>query len=93
MTTDVAAPPVWHKVAGWLGLVLHLPVLIWYAASGLVAPLWAVITLLAAWVALLVVAIILLRRRPIVVPLVPIFAAALWFAAISAGGAWLGWTA
>lgn len=88
-----AATPTWQKVVGWIGLVVHLPLLIWYASSGLLAPLWAVIVLVAVWAVLLVVAIMLLRRRPLLVPLVPIFAAAFWFGALSAGDAWLGWTA
>ena len=80
-------------IAGWVGLIAHLATLIWYMASGLVAPGWAVAVLLVIWVALLALAVYLLRTRPAYVLLVPVAAAVIWFGAISAGGAWLGWTA
>ena len=64
-----------------------------YAASGLVAPAWAVVVLLLVWVALLVVAARWWTPHPRRVPLVALFAMAFWFAAVTAGGAWLGWTA
>ncbi|MEV0733471.1 MULTISPECIES: hypothetical protein [Polymorphospora] len=86
------AHPLPARVAGWFGLVAHLATLVWYAASGLLAPGWAVLLLLLVWAGLLVVAIVLLRRRPAYVPLVPVVAALFWFGAISAGEAWLGWT-
>lgn len=88
-----ARTPVWARLLGWLGLAGHAVVFFWYLASGLVAPLWAVIALLVVWAVLLVVAIRLLRTRPVLVLLVPVVAYIIWFAAISAGEAWLGWTA
>ncbi len=86
-------PSLAALIAGWLGLVAHLATLIWYAASGLVAPGWAVVTLLVIWLALLAGAIVLLRRRPAYVLLVPVGSALIWFGVLSAGEAWLGWTA
>jgi hypothetical protein len=80
-------------VVGWLGLAAHLVLAVFYAASGLVAPAWAVAGLLLLWLALLAVAVRLLRRRPALVPVVPLAAVLLWLAVVSAGGAWLGWTA
>jgi len=88
-----APPPPWAGVVGWLGLILHAVVFFWYAASGLVAPGWAVALLLAVWVALLAVGIWLRRRRPLLTPLVPVAAMAVWFLAIAAGDAFLDWTA
>ena len=90
---ETAAPPWWAKVIGWVGLILHLTLLFWYVAGGLLAPGWAVVTLLLIWAALLVVAIRLRRRRPLFVPLVPIVGLIVWISAISAGEAWLNWTA
>jgi hypothetical protein len=90
---EAAAAPWWARVIGWLGLVLHLALFFWYVASGLVAPGWAVVTLLAFWVALLVVAIRLRRRRPLWTPLVPLVGLLVWVSAISAGERWLDWTA
>ncbi|MEV4411999.1 hypothetical protein [Catellatospora sp. NPDC049609] len=87
------SPSLAAKVVRVLGIVAHLVLLPYYLASGLVAPLWAVILLLAVWAALLFTAIHLWSARPFLVPLVPIAAVAIWFAAISAGETWLGWTA
>lgn len=81
------------RVVGWLGLVAHLALGAWYAASGLVAPAWAVAGLVLVWLVLLAVAIRLLRRRPALVPLVPLSAVLIWLAVVSAGDVWLGWTA
>ncbi|RZU74463.1 hypothetical protein EV384_2930 [Micromonospora kangleipakensis] len=81
------------RVVGWLGLAAHLALAIWYAASGLVVPAWAVAGLLLVWLVLLAVAIRLLRQRPALVPLVPLSAGLIWLAVVSAGDVWLGWTA
>jgi len=64
-----------------------------YAASGLLAPWWAVVVLLLVWLVLLVVATRWWTPHPNRVPLVAVLAVVLWFAAMNAGGAWLGWTA
>jgi hypothetical protein len=85
--------PWWQLAVGWIGLLLHLGTLVFYAASGLVAPGWAVVLLLVVWAVLLGVAIWLLRTRPVWVPAVPVAAWFIWWAAISAGEAWLNWTA
>ena len=90
----MASAPLWARVVGWIGLVAHLATLIWYAASGLLAPLWAVVLLLVIWAGLLAVAIWLLRsERPALTILVPLASTAIWFGVLSAGEAWLGWTA
>ena len=92
MAIEVAEPPTWARAVGWAGIGAHLVLLFWYSVSGLVAPSWAVGLLLLIWVALLVVATRLRRPRPLLVPLVPVAGVVIWFALISAGGAWLGWT-
>lgn len=86
-------PTVWARIAGWIGVAAHLCVLVFYVSSGLVAPGWAVAALLVVWLVLLGVAVRLLRTRPALTLLVPIAAAVIWLAVISAGEAWLGWTA
>jgi len=73
-----------------LGLAALAP---FFFASGLMAPGWAVALLVAAWVALVVVAGVWFRRRPWWLVLLPVGAVLLWFGAMSAGEAWLGWTA
>jgi hypothetical protein len=64
-----------------------------YAASGLLAPWWAVVLLLIVWAALLFLATAWWSLHPTWVPWIPVFAAVLWFVVLNAGGAWLGWTA
>ena len=82
------------RLLGWLGLALHTAVgVVPYAGSGLVAPTWAVIVLWAVWAALLVVALVLIRRRPRLVPLIPAAAVAAWALIVSLGDLLLGWTA
>ena len=52
-----------------------------------------ILVLLVVWLTLLVLSIQLLReRRPLWVFPVPFVAFLIWFAALSAGEAWLGWT-
>ena len=87
------SPSVLAKVARVLGVLAQVVLLPYYLASGLVAPLWAVIVLVALWAALLVLAIRWWRTSPFLVLLVPVGSVAVWFTAISAGEAWLGWTA
>jgi hypothetical protein len=86
-------PPLWARIIGGLGLAVHVVMLYWYAASGLVVPAWALLALLVVWIVLLVVAIRLLRTRPALVPVAPVAAALIWLGVVSAGGAWFGWTA
>jgi hypothetical protein len=64
-----------------------------YAASGLVAPAWAVAVLLLAWLVMLVVACVWWTPHPGRLPFLALFSVVVWFAAVTAGGAWLGWTA
>ena len=94
-----AAVPERHKhstgalIAGWIGLIGFLGTFFWYVASGLMAPGWAVIGLLVIWLALLALAIYLLRARPVWVLAVPVAAIAIWYAVMTAGDVFLGWTA
>jgi hypothetical protein len=79
---------------GWLGMLGHLAMGVWYAASGLLAPTWAVIVLMAIWVGMTVVAWRLVRSdSPLWTLGIPVIDAAIWLAVISAGDAFLDWTA
>jgi hypothetical protein len=80
-------------LAWWVGLVAHLVMGVWYAASGLIAPPWAVAALLVIWVLLLIVGLRLRARRPWWMLAVPVLAVAIWVAVVSAGETFLGWTA
>jgi hypothetical protein len=81
------------RLAGWLGIVLLLPVLYLYVVSGLMAPMWAIVVLVACWFVLGLCAVRWVRRRPRVVRALPFVGVALWIAVISLGEAFLGWTA
>ncbi len=64
-----------------------------YAASGMFAPWWAVVGLLALWLVLLVVALRWWTPRPRLVAAVPVAALLLWFAVLLLGHLALGWSA
>jgi hypothetical protein len=64
-----------------------------YGASGLVAPVWAVVVLLLLWLVMFVLSCRWFMTRPYRVMALPVVALAVWFAAILAGEALLGWTA
>lgn len=81
------------NVAGWVGLVLMLVPLYWFIASGLMAPLWAILVLLALWAVGLIWGLRQRRRYPWAVLALPFALMIFWIGFISAGGAWLGWTA
>lgn len=72
---------------------MHLIVGAFYLASGLVgAPDLVVAALIAAWLGFGAL-LWHWRRAPIKALLLPFGEAALWFAVVSAGEAWFGWTA
>ncbi|GAA1005737.1 hypothetical protein Aple_100800 [Acrocarpospora pleiomorpha] len=81
------------RIASWLGLIGQLCTLTFYGASGLLAPTWAITTLLLAWLALLAIAIRSVRQNSPWGLLIPFLSIALWFATISAGEAFLNWKA
>jgi len=64
-----------------------------YFASGLVAPLWAVIVLNVIWFVHLVLGCRWFMTHPIRVLFLPVSLAAIWFGSIFAGEAAFGWTA
>ncbi len=85
--------PLWQWVLGWVGLAALLATLVFYAASGLLAPGWAVALLLVIWLAMLVAAVWFLRtRRPLYVLPLPVAAWLIWFGALTVGESLLGWT-
>ncbi|SDS39498.1 hypothetical protein [Microlunatus soli] len=79
-------------IAGWAGLVLMVVPLYWFIASGLLAPLWAIIGLLTLWAACLVWGIRFRKRWPWAVLALPFGLMIIWFAVITAGERLLGWT-
>jgi hypothetical protein len=81
------------QIVGYLGLLAHALLLVPGSALGLLTPLWAILVLAGVWVALLVVALRLLRVRPWVVPVVPVLMLGIAVAALTLGERVLGWTA
>lgn len=79
-------------LAAVVAAVAHLVVGFYYLASGLMAPLWAVVLLFVVWALLAWVGVRLVRRRSCLVLLVPVAAALVWSGVMSFGGAVLGWT-
>ncbi len=85
--------PLWTRVLGIAGIVVHLGVGYFYLAAGLVVPgPWLVVFLLV-WVALLVLGIHLVRRAPLWAMLVPVVGLGFLIGGVSLGGALLGWSA
>jgi hypothetical protein len=86
-----------NKVVGYvlagLGIALMMAMLPFYLASGLMAPMWAIIVLLLIWVTLFGLALHWFRRHPVRVLMLPLLAAGIWFGAMYAGEGLLGWTA
>ncbi|HET9946074.1 MAG TPA: hypothetical protein VFR56_10510 [Actinomycetes bacterium] len=76
-------------VVAWLAMV---PVGFFYAASGLLVPGPYLFLMWAAYVVLLVVAVLLTRWRSYWVLAVPVVGGVLWWSVISAGEKWLDWT-
>lgn len=85
MHREPASP--WPFV-GMIGLVCALFL---YGASALIAPWWAVLLLVLVWLLLFVAACAWWTPHPKALPWLGGFALLLWFAAMLAGGAWLGW--
>jgi hypothetical protein len=84
-----------RKVSPWpfVGMGLMAASFFLYAASGLLAPAWGVVVLLVIWLALLLLCFAWWTPHPRRLPWVGLFAVVFWFAALNAGGAFLGWTA
>lgn len=72
--------------------LLHAVVAFFYFFSGLLAPAWAALVLVAVWVGLAVV-IWRWRRRGAIVLAVPFVAATIWGITMYLGDRLLGWTA
>jgi ABC-type Fe3+-siderophore transport system permease subunit len=86
-----ARPSVIGYVLGGLALAALLAMSILFLATGLLAPLWAIIGFIAVWASLFVLGCIWIRRHPWRVVLLPFVAGAILFGGINAGEALLGW--
>jgi hypothetical protein len=88
----VSPPNTWTWLLAGLAFIAHVAVGVLYAASGLLAPLWAVVLLDVWWIVLAVVLVRLARHGSWWTPAVPVVAYGTWWAALTAGEQVLGWT-
>jgi hypothetical protein len=88
----VTAP---KSASAWpfVGMSLMAAAFFLYAASGLVAPAWGVVALLVVWLLLFVLCCRWWTPHPKRLVLVAVGAMVFWFCALTAGGAWLDWSA
>ncbi|MFC5730530.1 MULTISPECIES: hypothetical protein [Nocardioides] len=91
----VIDPATGRTISPWpfVGLVLVVSSFFLYAASGLLAPAWAVVVLLLTWLAMLVLCFVWWTPHPRRVVVVGVVSFVWWFVAITAGGVLLDWTA
>ncbi len=92
-TRSTVAQPLLPRVLAGIALALVVALAPFFLASGLVAPLWAVIIFSVVWVGLVGLGVRWVRRHPLRVLPLPFVAAALWIGGVSLGEALLGWTA
>jgi hypothetical protein len=78
---------------GFVGVAGMVAMFFPYAVSGLVAPSWAVGVLLVVWLVLFVVTCRWFMPHPRRTLVMPVVAFAVLIGAVSAGGAFLDWTA
>ena len=93
VTSPEARPTTATWVVAGLSGALHGAVGVFYLASGLVAPLWAIAVLVLWWALLAVVLVRLALRASWWTPVVPVVAFGTWFAVLTAGERVLGWSA
>ncbi len=77
-------------VAVLLQLIVLVPFTV---ASGLLAPLGGVVVLHVVWAVATTALVLLLRRRSWYALFVPLVNASIWWATMTLGDIWLGWTA
>jgi hypothetical protein len=85
-------PSIIGYVLGGLALAGLLAMSILFFATGLMAPLWAIIVFIAVWVVLFVLGCLWIRRHPWRVVPLPLIAAVILFGGLRTGATLLGWT-
>lgn len=80
-------------MAAGLAMAAMAVIGVFYFSAGLVAPLWAVIGLIAVWVTLVVIGVRWFRSHPFRLLALPVIAVLIWFAVLTLGERLLGWTA
>jgi hypothetical protein len=85
-------PSIIGYVLGGIALAGLLAMSILFFATGLMAPLWAIVGFIAIWAILVLLGCVWIRRHPWGVVLLPVIAAIILFGGLRAGTALLGWT-
>jgi hypothetical protein len=85
-------PSIIGYVLGGIALAGLLAMSILFFATGLMAPLWAIVGFIAIWAILVLLGCVWIRRHPWRVVLLPVIAAIILFGGLRAGTALLGWT-
>ena len=82
-------------ISAWpfVGMAMMASVFFLYAASGLVAPPWAVVLLLLVWAGLFLLCVRWWTPHPKRLPFVALGATVFWYLSLVAGAALLGWNA
>ncbi|WP_232679312.1 hypothetical protein [Nocardioides sp. R-C-SC26] len=91
----VARPPRDEGLTPWpfVGMVLMASAFFLYAASGLVAPAWAVVALMVVWVALFALCCLWWTPHPRRLVWVAVGSMLFWFVSLNAGAYFLDWQA
>ena len=82
-----------HLIGSFVGMAGMASVLFLVLASGLVAPAWAVALLTVVWLVLFVIGTRWFMHHPWRVAALPVVMVLVWVATVSAGAAFLDWTA
>ncbi|HVD80564.1 MAG TPA: hypothetical protein VNB87_08525 [Propionibacteriaceae bacterium] len=85
-------PSIIGYVLGGIALAGLLAMSILFFATGLMAPLWAIVGFIAIWAILFLLGCLWIRRHPWRVVLLPAIAAVILFGGLRSGAALLGWT-
>jgi hypothetical protein len=82
-----------HLIGSFIGMIGMACALFLVLASGLVAPAWAVVVLTLVWLVLFVLGTRWFMHHPWRVAALPVVMLAVWVGGVSAGAAFLDWTA
>lgn len=90
-----AADPGAHQASPWAfaGMVLMAASFFLYAASGLIAPWWAVVVLILGWLFQLVLCFAWWTPHPKRLPVVGVVSMVVWFFSLVGGAMAFGWSA
>lgn len=93
--SDTTPPPpsTIHRLLRVTGLTTQVAVGVYpFTSTGLMAPLWAIVTGWLIWAGFAVAAWRVGRRRPQLTPLLPVASVATWFVFVAVGAEVFAWT-